>query len=263
MFCPKCGTQNSEGAAFCARCGSPLQGAASSPQRQAPRPQQDGAQRYSRQAYAQPAPAHQQFARGRGAQAAAFGANVAQNIEANRDTIHKVLAAIAVLVLVFMPLGWITIDPTSVGASEYGVGKIHLTIMGMANLMSVSDSVGAGTPIAGDLSRYSTGFGFLAFLWYLGVIALVITAITQLAGINRRNQIGIVGFGLSFVTTLVTLIIVARVRGEIKDAAGQYASQYSDMINNMISGTPWLWIAFIASIVGIAFSMFFMLKKSK
>lgn len=294
MFCPKCGAQNPESSAFCARCGMPIGSAASRPQ--APQPQ-PGTQQYSRQAYTQQGAARMQgagqAARAYGAQAAAFGSNVATNIEAKKDTIHKILAGIAAAVLIFMPLGWIVFDfgsLASLDSSLAGWGKARMSLPGLADSISSSavmyGGLGSTAAMAGvslsdfgmdtsELSSAAHALRFLELLWYLGIIGLVLTVITQLAGIKYRNVIGIVGFGLSSVTSLAVAAGVARAKSAlisfyesmayqagVGEYAGSYITQLENLLDSMIGISPALWIVLVGSVVGLAFSIFFLVKKS-
>lgn len=278
MFCPECGTKVSDDAIFCPMCGHKFAAPQTSPLPETPVPQQQAAIPDVRSTVA-------------GATA------TVQTYMDQPGQVQRVFGIASVVVLIMLMLGWLSLNTTALkqllvlggSYSDYSSSTTSaasnvlsalggsMSIPELQSLESLSSQL-ASTLVSdlGSSSSYATALGyalapsssivggvdFLMLLWYLSVAGVGASGLAIFRhGLDEHTRLlGVVGFGLPTLTSLIVIIAVNNANATIESALSQLAMYYSSStqllqgsFSNLIVATPWVWITLIVSLLACAY----------
>lgn len=242
MFCPKCGTQNSDGSKFCSGCGQPLAPASQSASQPAPT--------------SQPAPQPAAFATSRAAGPAAYStAGAVRHTGIAVGPVWLSYALIAVLVaagiLLFqswaeIPLAQISYAtsgsaqagaPSSIGFGVLGVSQLAGNFMSSSQVSALSSVTQATVPLA-----------IVTLLWAASLVLIAINVHELLVHKGAGEKL-LIACGVVLVALCVAwMLFVGSVDSSILSAFGA-ASQFVTF--HVFVATPFAWVTLVLGVACI------------
>lgn len=252
MFCPNCGAQNHDGAAFCGNCGASLRDVSDvSASRQAqafvPQPVQQ-----VRPAASQPAP------------------SFLARLQPGTKTARMAVVICALLVLILLPLEWIYVNPTVMAKMESSGSISYPSAASIPGVRSAVDyakgAYDALTASATDTTSQNWRTAALAASILLGVIWVAWVAsiacvalvgfLTLFPGFGRLDyKKGAIAFGIPAATSAVAIIATF-----VTDSILFTSSDRAEGFENILLPTFWLWALLVVS--GVACIWFIRAKRS-